>query len=139
MGLLRGLARLNPNYHFWDTVRNIKDEGDIVDGIKRTVKEDLTEDNPLGKSNYATGKNDGAKEGYATASAEYEEKLLQQANEFLSQKRDFERERNHYETMWEEYEKEINSLTEKCNTSLQDCEFLQQLLLMERRLRKLAD
>lgn len=47
MGLLRGLARLDPNYLFWDTVRNIKDGGDIVDGIKRTVKEDLTEDNPL--------------------------------------------------------------------------------------------
>lgn len=47
MGLLTGLARLDPKYLFWDTARNIKDGGDIVDGIKRTVKEDLTEDNPL--------------------------------------------------------------------------------------------
>lgn len=138
MGLLRGLARLDPKYHFWDTVRNIKDEGDIVDGIKRTVKEDLTEDNPLGKYIYETGKYDGAKEGYANASAEYEKKLLQQANEFLSQKKDFERERNQYEALLDEYEKGINALTEKSNKTQQECEYLQQLLLMERRLRKLT-
>ena len=40
------------------------------------IKEDLTEDNPLGKMIYDSGRYDGKKEGYEEASAEYELSLI---------------------------------------------------------------
>lgn len=138
MGLLRGFAKLNPIYRTANAIQNVVEEGSIIDGLKRTYKEDLTEDNPIGKIIYDSGKHDGNKEGYARASEQYEEKLLRQANEFLSQKKDFEHERNQYEALLDEYEKEIDILTEKADKSQQECEYLQQLLLTELRLRKLA-
>lgn len=54
------------------------------------IKEDWTEDNPLGKMIYDSGRYDGKKEGYEEASAEYEHKLIEQADRFLTQTRVFE-------------------------------------------------
>ena len=53
MGLLRGIWRSIPVGRAIDTIRNVVEEGSIVDGVKRTVKEDFTEDNLLGKAIYA--------------------------------------------------------------------------------------
>ena len=94
MGFLRGIWRSSIAGRTIDTVTNCVMEGSVKDGIKRTIKEDFTEDNPIGKAIYQSGKYDGKVEGYEEASGEYEKKLLAQADEFLKQKKDFEKERD---------------------------------------------
>lgn len=138
MGLGRLIWRSTPLGRTIDTVKNMVEEGSVVEGYKRTIKEDITEDSPIGKAIYSSGKYDGKKEGYAEASDEYENKLLKQAEEFLNQQKDFEKERDAYETLLDEYEIEIDMLTEKVNKTEEEKEYLQQLLLMDRKLRKMA-
>jgi len=55
------------------------DEGSVKEGIKRTIKEDYCEDNPLTSTIYKAGKYDGKVEGYNEASGVYEAKLVEQA------------------------------------------------------------
>ena len=50
MGLKRGLWRSTGIGRTIDTVKNIVDEGSISGGVKKMIKEDWTEDNPLGKN-----------------------------------------------------------------------------------------
>lgn len=57
-----------------DTIKNIADEGSLVEGVKRTIKEDYCEDNPL--INAKSDKYDGKIEGDEETSCEYEKKLL---------------------------------------------------------------
>ena len=76
MGLKRGLWRSTGVGRTIDTVKNIVDEGSISGGVKRMIKEDLTEDNPLGKMIYESGRYDGKKEGYEEASAEYDCRIM---------------------------------------------------------------
>jgi hypothetical protein len=137
MGLLRGIWRSTKVGRAIDTIRNITDEGSVVDGVKRTLKEDFTEDNLIGKVIYDSGKNDGKKEGYVEASYEYEKKLIMQADEFLKQTCIFEKERNEYEALLDEYEREIDELESKVNRTQADSAFLQQLLSREHSLKKL--
>ena len=101
-------------------------------------KQEITEDNPLTSPVYKYGKYDGKKEGYAEASDEYEKKLLEQADEFLKQKKDYEKERDEYETLLDAYEQEIEKLENKVNRTQAENELLQQLLIRERGLMKLA-
>lgn len=138
MGIMRGLWRSTVIGRTIDTVKNIVDEGSVVEGYKRTFKEDITEDNPIGKAIYDSGKYDGKKEGYEQASDEYEKKLLQQADEFLKQKKVYEDERDAYEELLDEYESAIEELESKVNRTETENALLQELLLRERRLRKLA-
>jgi len=138
MGLGRMIWRITGIGGTIDTVRNIVDEGSVVDGVKRTVKEYYTEDNPLTSEIYKSGKYDGKKEGYAEASNEYEEKLLKQADEFLMQKQIFESERDAYETLLDEYEVEIDALSKKVNKTNFENEYLQQLLIRDRKLKKMT-
>lgn len=138
MGILRGLWRSTGIGGIIDTVKNIVDEGDFVDGVKRTIKEDRTEDSLIGSAIYNSGKHDGKIEGYAEASDEYERKLIEQADKFLQQKKIFESERDEYEALLEAYEQEIDVLTEKVNRTESENEYLQQLLLRDRKLRKIA-
>ena len=111
----------------------------IMRGIWRsTIKENFTEDNPIGKAIYDSGKHDGKKEGYQQASDEYEKKLLKQADEFIEQKKIYESERDAYENLLDEYEKAIEELENKVNRTETENALLQELLSRERRLRKLA-
>lgn len=80
MGLGRFLWRATGIGHRIETVKNILDEGSIVKGVKKTVKEDFCEDNPVTAHIYDVGKFDGKKDGYAQASEEYKAKLLEQAD-----------------------------------------------------------
>lgn len=114
--------------------KNIVDEGSISGGVKRMIKEDLTEDNPLGKMIYDSGRYDGKKEGYEEASAEYEHKLIEQADLFLKQTRVFEEERDEYEKLLDEYDKEIELLENKADKTDRENKYLQELLLKERKL-----
>lgn len=137
MGLKRFIWRRTSAGRIIDAVKNIADEGSITDGLKRTYKEDVCEDNPLTAPIYDTGKYDGKIEGYNKASQEYEAKLLNQAEGFLKQKQIFEEQRNAYELLLNEYEKEIEALGNKVDRTEAENEYLTQLLLRERQLTKL--
>lgn len=138
MGIGRMLWRSTGIGRTIDTIKNIVDEGNLVGGVKRTIKEDFCEDNPLTSAIYKSGKYDGKVEGYEEASDEYERKLLAQADKFLKQTRIFENERDCYEQLLDEYEKEIDELSKKVNRTKVENEYLQQLLTRERKLRKMA-
>lgn len=80
---------------------------------------------------------EGKMQGYAEASDEYETKLLEQAEDFIKQKKDFQRERDAYEALLDEYDKEIDILNAKINKTEEEKEYLYQLMIKERELRKL--
>lgn len=65
------------------------------------------------------GKLEGKKEGYIEASAEYERKLRQQADEFINQMKDVERERNEYEDLLREYEQYIHDMEIKDSENIE--------------------
>lgn len=138
MGLGRLFWRATGIGHRIDTVKNIIDEGSIVKGVKKTVKEDFCEDNPVTAHIYNVGKFDGKKDGYAQASEEYEAKLLEQADLFLKQIKDFKKEKEAYEELLKEYEVAIAEIEEKANRTEQENQLLQSLLLKERQLKKLV-
>lgn len=138
MGLGRLFWRATGIGHRIDTVKNIIDEGSIVKGVKKTVKEDFCEDNPVTAHIYNVGKFDGKKDGYAQASEEYEAKLLEQADLFLKQIKDFKKEKEAYEELLKEYEVAIAEIEEKANRTEQENQLLQLLLLKERQLKKLV-
>lgn len=138
MGIGRMLWRGTGIGRTIDTIKNIAGEGSLVEGVKRTVKEDFCEDNPLTRVIYKSGKYDGKIEGYDEASDEYEKKLLALADDFLKQSRIFESEKDAYEQLLDEYEKEIDELSEKVNRTEAENEYLQKLLLRDRKLRKMA-
>lgn len=138
MGIGRMLWRSTSIGRIMDTTKNIVDERNLVKGLKKTIKKDYCEDNPLTKVIYESGKYDGKIQGYEEVAEEYKNKLLKQADEFLKQTYIFESEKNAYEQLLDEYEKEIYKLYEKVNRTETENEYLQQLLLRERRLRKIA-
>ena len=138
MGLGRFLWRATGIGHRIDTVKNIVKEGSVVKGVKKTIKEDFCEDNPVTAHIYNTGKYDGKEDGYVQASEEYETKLLEQADLFLKQVKDFKKERDAYEELLKEYEIAIAELEEKVNRTEQENQLLQTLLLKERRLKNLV-
>lgn len=137
MGLKRGLWRSTGVGRTIDTVKNIVDEGSISGGVKRMIKEDLTEDNPLGKIIYDSGRYDGKKEGYEEASAEYEHKLIEQADSFLKQEKVLEEKWDEYKKLLVECEKEIELLENKADKTDRENKYLRELLLKERKLKKL--
>lgn len=137
MGLKRGLWRSTGVGRTIDTVKNIVDEGSISGGVKRMIKEDLTEDNPLGKIIYDSGRYDGKKEGYEEASAEYEHKLIEQADRFLKQEKVLEEKWDEYKKLLVECEKEIELLENKADKTDRENKYLRELLLKERKLKKL--
>lgn len=137
MGLGRFLWRTTGLGRTIDTIKNIVDQESIVDGVKKTIYEDICEDNPITSHIYNKGKYEGKKEGYVEASDEYEEKLLSQADRFLQQKQLFEFQQIEYEKLLDDFEKEIDFLQTKLNRTNEENQYLQQLLHKERKLRNL--
>lgn len=138
MGLKRWVKHVVfPHTLLTDMGKNILDEG-IVDGYKKTLKQEYCEDNPVTAPIYKAGKVDGKVEGYAEASDVYEKKLLEQADLFLQQKKDFEKEREEYEALLDAYDKKINELQNNAEKNQTEKDLLQQLLLKERELRNIA-
>ena len=88
MGVMRMIRRYLGGAWLLDATENMIKEKSVAKGIKRTLKEDICEDNPIGKLIYETGRSDGKTEGYNKASEEYEEKLRKQAEEFFRQIKD---------------------------------------------------
>lgn len=138
MGIGRMLWRSIGPGRTIDTIKNIIEEGSVVEGIKRTVKEDIYEDNPITSRIYQSGRYEGKVEGYVEASKEYESKLLAQADEFLKQKEIFEDQRDAYEKLLDDYEAEIEVLIKKLDRTEAENEYLNELLIREYELRKIA-
>lgn len=128
---------MNPIGRVATTLYNVVDEGSVINGIKRTFKEDVTEDNPITSFVYKMGKSNGRQDGYVQASHKYEEKLLEQADLFLSQKMNFEKERNAYEEMLDAYEATIEELQQKNERSELENELLRKLVARQEMLRNL--
>lgn len=91
----------------------------------------------LTKHAFNEGKHIGKKEGYVEASYEYEKKLLQQANKFLEQREAFNKENEEYRLLLNEYENYIEKLENREYLSIQEKDYLNQLLLAERKLKRL--
>ena len=138
MGFGRFLWRATGIGHRIDTIKNIIDEESIVKGVKRTIKEDFCEDNPVTSSIYNVGKYDGKIDGYKEASREYETKLLEQADLFLAQKTKLENEMDAYEELLNDYEVAISELENILERTEAENQLLQALLLKERLLKKLV-
>ena len=122
-----------------DMVKNMIDEGSVMEGIKKSVKQNYTEDNPFTKMIYEQGKLDGKVKGYIEASDEYEIKFLEQADMFIQQKVIYENERDEYEKLLDAYEAEIEFLANKAERTPEENAYLQQLLLTNLELRKLSN
>jgi len=135
MGLKRFLWRRTAIGNTIDTIKNIRDEGSIIDGVKQTVKEDFCEDMPITSQVYQSGQYDGKITGYEEASSEYEKKLLKQADEFLNQENIYRSQLKGYNQLLDEYDKEIKRLNEKATRSERENAYLQELLSKERKLK----
>lgn len=137
MGLKRFVRRTVPTLNAIDTVKNMVDEGSPIKGLKKTIKENVCEDNPLTSLIYKAGKTDGKKEGYAEASDEYEKKLLEQADYFIQQQKVYAKEQEAYDQLMDEYEAAIEELNGKLERTEQENQLLQALLIRERQLHKI--
>jgi hypothetical protein len=139
MGLKRWAKHLLfPNTFMTDMTKNMTDEG-IVEGTKKSLKQEFCEDNPVTALIYKVGKSDGKVEGYAEASDVYEKKLFEQADLFLQEKKDFEKERGEYEALLDAYDKKINELQNNAEKTQTEKDLLQQLLLKERELKNMCE
>lgn len=138
MGFIRFLMKQTiPGYSTVNTIKNIVDEGGVSRGVKRTLKEDFYEDNPITSTFYKIGKNDGKQEGYVEASKVYELKLRSLTEMFLNQKKVYDNQVADYEMLLNDYEALIDELQQKYNRTQEENEYLNLLLINERNLRKI--
>lgn len=138
MGFIRFLMKQTiPGYSTVNTIKNIVDEGGVSGGLKRTLKEDFCEDNPITSTFYKIGKNDGKQEGYVEASKVYELKLRSLTEMFLNQKKVYDNQVADYEMLLNDYEALIDELQQKYNRTQEENEYLNLLLINERNLRKI--
>lgn len=138
MGVKRWLSHMNRYTAARDLVVNMVNEGGVVKGVKKSIKQEFCEDNPLTTAIYKAGKSDGKVEGYAEASDEYEDKLIKQGDLFLQEKKDLMKERDEFIELLDEYDKKIQELQEKNDKSEAEIRLLQMLLLKERELKRLG-
>lgn len=128
---------LIPFYNTKDLVSKIKDNG-FADGVKIKLKEDFIEDMPLVGNVYdyakAEGRRMGKYEGYNQASYEYEKKLIKQAEEFLKQANVLRSDKARYEKLIDDYERYIDEMMQKDNLSNQEKDYMNQIMIMERKL-----
>ena len=139
MGFKRFLKKsLIPGYELKSIVENVVTFG-VVDGLKEEFKETYLEDMPGISHVYNAGKYDGKKEGYEKASNEYEKKLIKQADEFLKQENVFEIDRARYEQLIDDYEIYIEEMMKKSNMSNEEKDYMNQIMVIERKLKKLKE
>lgn len=132
MGILDILKKIGDEAYTDNRGRKVSYGQMMSTGYKyQVITDKLTE------RDFNEGKYIGKKEGYVEASNEYEKKLLKQANEFLKQKEIATTQKVKYDKLLDEYEKYIDELESKVNLSEKEKEYLNQLLLTERKLRKL--
>lgn len=136
---MRLLWRSSPITAGFDLVKAMVQEKSVVKGYKKVLKETYTEDFPLTAAFYKAGKKSGYKEGYECASNEYQQKLLQQADEFLAQKKILKENEEKYNALLDECEKEIERLKSENSKTKQECEYLKLLLKKQKELKKMGE
>lgn len=137
MGFKRLLKKsLIPGYALKSLVENVATFG-VFDGLKEEFKETYLEDMPGTSHIYNAGKHEGEKDGYVQASYEYEKKLLKQGEEFLKQTKLFEGDKARYEKLIDDYEKYISEMKQKSNVSNQEIDYMNQIMAMKEKLKKL--
>lgn len=124
-----------PGYRMVSIGKKVIDNG-LVDGIKEEFIETV-KDNPVTSPVYNMGKDEGKKEGYIQASNIYEEKFYLQAQKFIEQKQLLKKDLEEYEELLGLYEQKIDELNSKIELSNEEKKYLQDLLMMERKLLKL--
>lgn len=129
MGIMRFLFRTltftsEPNR----LVDKVLEEKDIVKGIQKYSKEYFCEDFPVTSISYQLGHKDGTNDGINKASAEYEKKLADQADEFIRQKELLKQETEKYEKLIDDMEGEIEALENKLNRSEEENRALKLLI-----------
>lgn len=137
MGIMRLLWRSSPITAGYALAKAMVQEKSVVKGYKKVLKETYTEDFPLTAAFYKAGKKSGYKEGYESASNEYQQKLLQQADEFLSQKEILKKDIEKYQKLLDECDKEIERLTSENSRTKQENEYLKLLLEKQEQLKKM--
>ena len=94
--------------------KKIAEEGSFIKGTIKYYKEYFCEDVPGTSHIYKLGKYDGEKEGLNKGSDVYEQKLTDQADEFIRQKEWL---KQKYEELIDDMEREIEALENKLNRS----------------------
>lgn len=138
MGIKRWLWKKTVIGSTVETVKNIYNEGSVIKGYKKTIKDEFCEDNPFTAPIYKEGKLEGKKEGYAEASDVYNKKLLELADEFLKQEKIFSNKVKEYETLMDGYEAEIEKLEKKADRTEEENAYLRELLSRERKLKNMS-
>ena len=137
MGLWRLLKRSSLPVFLHDLIKMTKEEKSFWKAYKRIIAETYCEDFPVTSVFYKAGKRSGFKEGYECASNEYQQKLLQQADEFLAQKKILKENEEKYNALLDECEKEIERLQKDNSKTKQECKYLKLLLKKRKKLKKM--
>lgn len=126
-----------PFYNTRDMIDKVQTYG-FIEGIKEKLREDFLEDTPGISHIYNAGRYDGKIDGYVKASREYEQKLLDQAADFLNQKEVFEDQKQQYEHLLQAYEAYIDEMSAKEHLTNEEQNVLNQIMITERALSKLV-
>lgn len=142
MGIIKGIIKsIAPVGRFAVIIHDIIDERNVIKGIKRSIREEITEDNIITAPVYRWGKNEGYREGerdgYIRCSREYEEKLRRQADLFLHASNKWKKEKAAYDALLDEYERTIAELEARISATNSD-EYKQRLSNVKNYQRKLA-
>ncbi|WP_214701412.1 hypothetical protein [Exiguobacterium sp. s57] len=123
-------------------VKNVTKHG-VKDGLSEAQKEIERDHNEMLKKSvffrqaYDLGQHEGQKQGYIDASVIFEQKLKNQALEFLSKEQSVLTNLNELETLLEGMETYIEYLTQKKKLTDQENQNLKEALVLERRLKQI--
>ena len=104
----------------------------IVDGLKSFTKETICEDAPLTADLYQLGKSEGKRDGFATASELFGKEIRKLGKKLVQLKRDgkmlSKKQKADYERVIKAYDEELQRMTEKCDKTKSENQYLKKLL-----------
>ena len=104
MGITRFIIKTSPIFLAKELIVKGWEEESLSGGVKKLVKETVTENIPGVNVIYSMGVSDGEKKGYVRASKEYEKKFREQARMFIEQRGLFESQIEEYQKILDAYE-----------------------------------
>ena len=142
MGFKRWLWRNTGVGLIYDTVENMCEEKNILEGAKKTAKEYFSEDDPITSTLFKAGKKEGMLEGkmigYEEAAQMFSVKYDELLYLFHNDIEKFEQEREEYKQLMDLCEQEISDLQEKLDRTEEENSYLNQLVWRYEELKKLA-